>query len=71
MTLAEALREGYKRHIYEWRLVPVQTEGGLVKFFIHGLGKNSVTLDFALDEDVTGKEFLEPSVFNTTATFPD
>lgn len=57
MTLSAAIREGQKRGIYAWELRS-KTDSGLVKFYIHGMGKDSVTLDFTLDVSVSGVELL-------------
>ena len=69
MTLSEALREGLKRGIYEWRLVPA--DNGRVLFMVHPLSKDGVTLDFILDQTVEGLEFLEPDKATENARWPN
>lgn len=66
MTLSEALREGLKRGIYEWRVVPAD-DGGLIRFMIHPLSKDGVTLDFTLDQAVGGHELLLPDKYTAEA----
>jgi hypothetical protein len=70
MTLADAIREGYKRGIYRWELRPKTTDG-LVKFYIHGCDQDSVTLDFTLDQNFAGVEVLEPDAHNASVKWHD
>lgn len=70
MTLSEALKEGVKRGIIDWSLRVTESDG-LVKFYIHPTSKSGVTLDFELDRTVNDLEFLEPSVWNNKAVWPE